>query len=111
MSDLPASLRLVPTLTDIVQPGFSSPSTGTPAPDFSATIAIPLEVMTHEANEAILVQRVLQRIEPVLAQRLRDVVDHIVQEHTQALVPRLRQEIELVVRESVVQAFAQEDKA
>lgn len=55
-----------------------------------------------------MAQRVLQRIELVLAQRLREVVDQVVQEHTQALAPRLRQEIELAVRESVVQAFEQE---
>lgn len=110
-NSLPVPLRFVPTLTDVVQPGFLSPTATTRLlspplqADFSETVAIPLAPL---AQEGILAQRVLQRIELVLAQRLREVVDQVVQEHTQALAPRLRQEIELAVRESVVQAFEQE---
>lgn len=53
-------------------------------------------------------QRVLQRIDLVLERRLHDAIKQLIQEHTQAMMPRLREEIELVVRESVAQAFEQE---
>jgi hypothetical protein len=39
---------------------------------------------------------------------LREVVGQLILEHTQTLAPRLREEIEMVVRESVNQAFEQE---
>jgi hypothetical protein len=73
---------------------------------FSGATAEPLPL--SGAQEELMVQRVLQRIDLVLEQRLREVVEQLILEHTQALAPRLRQEIELVVRESVVQAFEQE---
>ena len=44
----------------------------------------------------------------VLERRLREAVAQTILAHTQALVPHLREEIELVVRESVSQAMAQE---
>lgn len=55
-----------------------------------------------------MVQRVLQRIDLVLERRLQEVVGQLVQAHTHSLVPRLRQEIELAVRDCVLQALAQE---
>ncbi len=56
-----------------------------------------------------MVQRVLQRIDLVLERRLREAVGELILAHTQTLAPRLREEIELVVRQSVSQAFAQEE--
>lgn len=110
MSNSPMSLRFVPTLTEVVQPGSLPPvstESSEPAPaDISEASAEPLPLSC--AQEELMVQRVLQRIDLVLEQRLHEVVDQIILEHTQALAPRLRQEIELLVRESVVQAFEQE---
>lgn len=55
-----------------------------------------------------MVQRVLQRVDLVLERRLREVVGQLILEHTQTLTPRLREEIEAVVRQSVNQAFESE---
>jgi tRNA A37 N6-isopentenylltransferase MiaA len=60
------------------------------------------------ATQELIMQRVLQRIDLVLESRLHDAIKQLIQEHTQAMMPRLREEIELVVRESVAQAFEQE---
>jgi hypothetical protein len=57
-----------------------------------------------------MVQRVLQRVDLMLDRRLREVVGQLILEHTQSLAPRLREEIEDVVRQSVSQAFANETK-
>ena len=56
-------------------------------------------------------QRVLQRIELVLERRLHDAIKQLIQEHMQAMMPRLSKEIELVVYESVAQALEQESSS
>ena len=55
-----------------------------------------------------MIQRVLQRVDVILERRLREVVGQLILAHTQTLAPRLREEVEDVVRQSVMQAFAQE---
>ena len=55
-----------------------------------------------------MVQRVLQRVDLILERRLRESVGQLILEHTQTLAPRLKEEIELVVRQTISQAFAQE---
>ncbi len=55
-----------------------------------------------------LLHRVMQRVDLVLEHRLREAVSKIILTHIQTLEPRLREEIELVVKESVNQAIAQE---
>jgi len=59
-------------------------------------------------QEEQMVQRVLQRIDLALERRLREAVGQLILEHTQTLAPRLREEIEVVVRQAVTQAFEQE---
>lgn len=120
MSNVPVPLRFVPTLTEVVQPEDLSPVSTLSSELPSEPVTAPAPAKTDLSNatdqplplsgaqEELMVQRVLQRIDVVLEQRLREVVDQLILEHTQALAPRLRQEIELVVRESVVQAFEQE---
>lgn len=90
---LPPQPRFVPTLTEVVQQ--PSQATGGMA----------------AAQQEHLVQRVLQRIDLSLERRLREVVGQVVLEHTQTLAPRLREEIEAAVRQSVAQAFAQEEES
>jgi len=91
--------RYVPTLTEVVHPvPLSEPSLNN----------ITAPAATSVATQELIVQRVLQRIDLVLERRLHDVIKQLIQEHTQAMMPRLREEIELVVRESVAQAFEQE---
>ena len=110
MSGLPISLRFVPTLTEVIQPGSLPPgpvtSSSSAQAAFSAEVAAPLVLSADQ--EECMVQRVLQRVDQDLEARLKNVLGQLILEHTQALLPRLRQEIELVVRDSVAQAFEQE---
>lgn len=95
MNPVSSPPRFVPTLTDVVQ-------------------ATPYAVQAKAANPSDgqlqdqMVHRVMQRVDLVLERRLREAVAQVILTHTQSLAPRLREEIELVVRESVSQAVAQE---
>jgi hypothetical protein len=91
--------RFVPTLTEVVHP-LNAPL---PTEDTTAAAAV-----DSAGAENLLVQRVLQRVNLMLERRLREAVGQLILEHTERLVPELRQEIESVVRDSVNQAFAQE---
>lgn len=85
--------RFVPTLTEVVQVA----ATPSPAPVFDAL-----------AFEEQLVHRVMQRVDALLEQRVRQAVAHVIEEQTRSLLPRLREELDSVVRGSVSEALAQE---
>ena len=85
--------RFVPTLTEIVK---SSRAAGG-ATELPAVL-----------SEEQLVHRIMQRVELTLEKRLREAIATTVLQQTQMLGPLLREEIELVVRESVEQALAEE---
>ncbi|MBA4329708.1 MAG: hypothetical protein C0428_15900 [Polaromonas sp.] len=91
--------RFVPTLTEVVQP----PARPTPAAGEPAATAI-----DHQHLQEQMVHRVMQRVDLTLDRLLRETVGRLVLEHTQALAPSLRDEIEIVVRQSVNNAFEQE---
>lgn len=91
--------RFVPTLTEVVQ----SPVKDTPAPGRAAGTAA-----DHQRLQEQMVHRVMQRVDLTLDRLLRETVGRLVLEHTQALAPSLRDEIEIVVRQSVNNAFEQE---
>ena len=97
MSKSPIPPRFVPTLTEVVPPGLP--------PDLLPDAPKP---PSFNQLEDQIVHRVMQRVDLVLERRLREAVGQVILTHTQALGPRLREEIELVVRESVSQAVAQE---
>lgn len=99
MSRLAGPPTDVPTLTEIVHPAVAGgvASGGVMAADPASA----------EMQE-LMVQRVLQRIDLVLERRLHEAIEQLILEQTDGLLPRLREEIELVVRESVSQAFGQE---
>jgi hypothetical protein len=101
----PRPPRFVPTLTEVVHPG-SLP--GMPDANTPTLASTSNSDISHDQFEDQLLHRVMQRVDLVLERRLREAVSQIIQSHTQALGPRLREEIELVVRESVSQAIAQE---
>jgi len=88
--------RFVPTLTEVVQPV---------AQQASSTVT---GMANHEALEDQIIHRVMQRIDLSLERRLTEAVAAMVLQQTQALVPRLREEIEFVVRQSVSDAVADE---
>ena len=102
--------RFVPTLTEIIRPLPASPptaeNTGAPLARPAPTPATPPKALAVSADiQEQLVQRVLQRVDLVLERRLREMVGQLILEHAQSLTPRLREEIEVVVRQSVNQAF------
>jgi hypothetical protein len=110
LSDSTQPPRFVPTLTEVVMPeapevqrqaGGSSGSIGTEVPTM-------VPAPSAKEMEEALVQRVLQRVDLIIERRLREAVGQVILEHTETLAPRLRDEIELVVRQSLNQAFAQE---
>lgn len=86
--------RFVPTLTEVVRKAGSGPAAG----------AAGSSVLSQEQ----LVHRIMQRVELTLERRLREAIATTVLQQTQMLGPLLREEIELVVRESVGQALAEE---
>ena len=61
-----------------------------------------------EGMEEYMVHRVMQRVDVVLDQRLREAIASVVQEQTRSVLPRLREEIESVVRHAVYEAVADE---
>lgn len=101
MSRSPVPPRFIPTLTEVVQPtGVTGQTTiADPADDAVALAAVLQEQM---------VLRVLQRVDLLLERRLREAIGQLILEHTETLAPRMREEIEQVVRQSVSQAFDQE---
>lgn len=106
----PAPPRFVPTLTEVVRPvAAPMPAPGPAAAAVPASPAQPAALAASADLQEQMVQRVLQRVDLVLDRRLREVVGQLILEHTQSMAPRLREEIEDVVRQSVSQAFANEN--
>lgn len=81
--------RYVPTLTDVVS--------GTAAPPAPATLT--QEQMVH---------RIMQRIDLTLDRRLREAIATVVLEQTRTMGPLLREQVEIVVKQTVSQALAEE---
>ena len=102
MSRLPGPPAYVPTLTDIVHPPSSQDKANKSAVAGRAAAA---------DLQALMVQRVLRRMDGVLERRLQEVTERLIREHVQALLPQLLDEIERIVRESVDQAFEPEMSA
>ena len=81
------------------------------AKDSDALTAGPIGARSHwlpDALEEAVVHRVMQRVDIGLDQRLRDAIATVVQEQTRSLLPRLREEVESVVRQVVYEAVADE---
>jgi len=55
-----------------------------------------------------MVHRVMQRVDVMLENRLREAIATVVQEQTRSVLPRLREEVESVVRHCVYEAVADE---
>jgi hypothetical protein len=81
--------KFVPTLTEVVKSGAAA----------REDVGL---------SQEQLVQRVMQRVDIALERKLREAIASTVLEQTRALGPILREEIELVVRDAVSQAFADE---
>ena len=96
----PGPPAYVPTLTDIVYPAPAP----TPAPaawaktDGDGQAAL-------ENLQALMVQRVLAHVDLDLDSRLQEATAQMVRDHVNAMLPRLANDIERVVRASVAEAF------
>jgi len=109
--------RFVPTLTTVLEipaePASREPQ-AVPAtqPDPASTMALPPAAQLSQAEivslEEQLLHRVLQRVDLSLEERLSDTVSAAVQHQLDAMVPRLRNEIEAVLRALVIEAMAAE---
>lgn len=98
--------RFVPTLTEVVHDeGAAVVRPNVPA---ARPMALQPALALPEGIEEHLIHRVMQRVDVVLDQRLREAIATVVQEQTRSMVPRLREEVESVVRHAVYEAVAQE---
>lgn len=97
--------RLVPTLTDIVDlpDDVSSVTTAT-----TATTVAPVAPVAGvpDGLQEQLIQSVMLRVDAILAKRLHEAVAELVHTHTALMAPILQQQIEVAVREAVVDALA-----
>ena len=127
--------RFVPTLTEVVHVPDVLPIPVLPlqpAPSHqvdTAAAAVPVRLAGEEGADFVattpaqrsaspqgleecMVHHVMQRVDVMLDQRLRDAIALVVQEQTRTLMPRLREEIESVVdsvvRSAVYEAVADE---
>ncbi len=130
-SNLRAPPRFVPTLTAVVElpavePESEAELPPTPpaavAPELSrsafqsreeeaAALAPSLLTLSDDRAfrfEEALVHRVLQRVDLSLEARLTDAVSAAVQQQLDDMLPRLREEVETVLRSLVVEALARE---
>ena len=74
----------------------------------SSIQAIASDGWSPDLLEEAMVHRVMQRIDIGLDQRLRDAIATVVLEQTRSLLPRLREEVESVLRQVVCEAVADE---
>ena len=130
--------RFIPTLTDVVVEACGPNTSDLPAGDMPearerievSAGQVPLTLSTHAAPalsaegftaastqaqsplvpgfEEYVVHRVMQRLDVALDQRLRDAIATVVNEQTRSLLPRLREEVESVLRQVVYEAVADE---
>lgn len=119
--------RFVPTLTDVVHDAGAPvvrttlasamqkagvvpappPSSPVPAVPSVPLVPQPARRLPDDIEEQ-LIHRVMQRVDVVLDLRLREAIATVVQEQTRSIGPRLREEVESVVRDAVYEAVAQE---
>ena len=129
-SNLRTPPRFVPTLTAVVELPAPEADFAAEAPEDSGVALAPAEshAAFHSAEEEQaalmpalslsddeafsfeegLVHRVLQRVDLALEARLTDTVSAALQQQLDGMVPRLREEIEAVLRALVVEALARE---
>ncbi len=104
--------RFVPTLTEVVQdhvpPARQSPPgplvSEQPAPEPAVA---PMAAVSPGFEEYV-VHRVMQRVDSILERQLNEAISLVIEEQTRSVVPRLREEVESVVRHAVYEAVAQE---
>jgi hypothetical protein len=101
--------RFIPTLTEVIAGPPAVPGAPLAAQVVPAGHAGPVYPPEAAAGlEEQLVQRILQRVELSLSDRLTDALAAAVIEQTRSLLPRVRDEVVDAVRATVSEAVAQE---
>ena len=88
-------------------PSMAKAGRGTSGTNPVQTSSVPRRPLP-QGMEEYMVHRVMQRVDVVLDQRLREAIALVIQEQTRFVLPRLREEIESVVRHAVYEAVADE---
>lgn len=95
-----------------LRPDAPTPRAHSSAPSKGSATQVPPPEPVHSVLskdfEELLVHRVMQRVDVSLDIRLRGAIAAVVEEQTRSIVPRLREEIEAVVRQAVYEAVADE---
>jgi hypothetical protein len=94
----PPAQGVTPSVWGALQDAFT-PSQEDGGPSGGPDLALQQESIIH---------RVMQRVDLALEDRLREAVASVVLEQVRVMAPRLRDEIEMVVREAVSEAVAEE---
>lgn len=104
---VPADL-VVPVVQAVVAEAAAGPTPASPAMPAVPTMETIWDSHAQQVTEEYLVHRLMQRVDLVLDQRLRDAIATVVQQQTRSIVVRLREEVESVVRQAVYEAVADE---
>lgn len=104
---VPADL-VVPVVQAVVAEAAAAPTPASPAMPAAPTMESIWDSHAQQVTEEYLVHRLMQRVDLVLDQRLRDAIATVVQQQTRSIVVRLREEVESVVRQAVYEAVADE---
>ncbi|WP_310637637.1 hypothetical protein [Delftia acidovorans] len=104
---VPADL-VVPVVQAVVAEAAAAPTPAAPAMPAAPTMESIWDSHAQQVTEEYLVHRLMQRVDLVLDQRLRDAIATVVQQQTRSIVVRLREEVESVVRQAVYEAVADE---
>lgn len=104
---VPADL-VVPVVQAVVAEAAAAPTPASPAMPTAPTMESIWDSHAQQVTEEYLVHRLMQRVDLVLDQRLRDAIATVVQQQTRSIVVRLREEVESVVRQAVYEAVADE---
>ncbi|MBO0987445.1 hypothetical protein INR38_18210 [Delftia sp. SD018] len=104
---VPADL-VVPVVQAVVAEAAAGATPASPAMPAAPTMESIWDSHAQQVTEEYLVHRLMQRVDLVLDQRLRDAIATVVQQQTRSIVVRLREEVESVVRQAVYEAVADE---
>lgn len=107
ISDVVTEAEIVPTVVDPVAEAAEPVHAVEPEPE-PEPVAAAQPASLPDGYEEYVVHRVMQRVDVILEQRLREAIALVIQEQTRSIVPRLREEVESVVRQSVYEAVADE---
>ncbi len=94
MANLPELTEVAPDLPDL--------------PEQALGVTHAVQPPLPDGYEEVVIHRVMQRVDVMLEQRLAEAISRVIQEQTRSIVPRLREEVESVVRQSVYEAVADE---